>query len=145
MWPRLPAAGIRTGWDSAEDILQRPWDFPCGSNPQPPRTLACMKGRVLEDAQEETGKALSLHPFAHWRNPVGSVDGRVTGLADFCACAVLNPFQRCTGAFPVLEPSTHGSNCRMFLLCSGVCHIHTCQPCVLMYLECSAWAGVTQR
>lgn len=52
MWPRLPAAMIRTGWSSAEDILQWPWDFPRGSSAQPPRTLFCMKGGVLEDKQE---------------------------------------------------------------------------------------------
>lgn len=54
------AAVIRTGWGTEEDILQqRLWDFPCGSNPQPPRTLAWMPGRVLEDKPEEAGKVLS--------------------------------------------------------------------------------------
>lgn len=55
MWPRLPADVIRTGWGTEEDILQRLWDFPCGNNPQLPRTLSCRPGRVLEEEQEETG------------------------------------------------------------------------------------------
>lgn len=59
MWLRLSAAVIRTGWGTVEDILQRPWDFPCGSNPQPPRTLPCTPSRAIEDKQEETGEVLS--------------------------------------------------------------------------------------
>jgi hypothetical protein len=95
MWPRLPAAVIRTGWDSVEDILQRPWDFPCGSNPQPPRTLACMKGRVLEDPQEETGKVL----FPSFRPLVKSSGPR--GPQCYRTCRLLR--MRCVESLPTLH------------------------------------------
>lgn len=61
MWLRLPAAVIRTGWGTAEDILDQPGDFPCRSTygkPWPKRILAGMPGRVLEcEPGEKSGIA----------------------------------------------------------------------------------------
>lgn len=60
MWRGLPAAAIRkTGWGTAEDILEQTGDFPCRSicgNPQPERILACMPSRVLGCQQREEWK-----------------------------------------------------------------------------------------
>lgn len=63
MWLRLPAAVIRrTGWGTAEDILEQPGDFPrrstCG-NTQTERTQP-VPGRVLESEQEGWKCSLSI-------------------------------------------------------------------------------------
>lgn len=53
---RLPAAVIkRTGWGTAEDILEQPGDFPLRRtqrDPLPERVPAHMPGRVLNANKE---------------------------------------------------------------------------------------------
>lgn len=125
MWPRLPASVIRTGWGSAEDILQRLWDFPCGSNAQPPRTLVCMKGRVLEDKQVETGKVLSpsLRPLAKSSGPHRWRCYRACGLLRMrCFVAYFPALHRVHSQSCSPEPMVQIAGC--FCCCSALCHIH---------------------
>lgn len=71
MWLRPPAAVIRrTGWGTAEDILEQPSDFPHRSscrNPGPERIPAPMPGGVLECEQGETSRDVTSIPKAWWR------------------------------------------------------------------------------
>lgn len=95
------AAVIRTGWGTEEDILQqRLWDFPCGSNPQSPRTLAWMPGRVLEDKPEELGKCSLHHCGVLLLQSSGPHAWPITDLADTRPCTAFSTFQAYSGVLP---------------------------------------------